>query len=288
LADKDIEISVIVPFLNEEKYITGCIDSLLAQDLDKERFELIFINNNSTDSSTAIVSAYDCIVLLNQETGREYTCRNVAAGRARGRILAFTDADCRVDARWLSTILEHIEDGADIIMGERFFSPEASYMSQFVRDYENAKIEYLLRQRSFERCFAYANNMAIKRKVFDHLNGFREEIPLADTDFALRYIQSEANPRLVYADKMIIHHLEIKRFADWIRKIWSYGLRSPRSEISLNFSPVEQFGLFRYCFGKYKYSLIQRVLFVLSVTVTAMAYLVPFLVSGGKTHIVKG
>jgi glycosyltransferase involved in cell wall biosynthesis len=288
LNDKNIEVTVIVPFLNEEKYLSQCIESLLAQNLAKDRFELIFVNNNSCDKSVEIVSACDRILLLNQATGNEYTSRNVAAERARGRVLAFTDGDCCADPNWLSTLLEHIDDGSDIVLGKRLFAPDSSYASRFVRDYENSKIEYLIQHQSFERCFAYTNNMAIKREVFDRLKGFREEIPLADTDFALRYIQSESSPRLIYSKKMIIQHQEIKGWMDWIKKMYSYGMRSPKSEIRLNFSPREQRGLFRFCFDKYRYSLMQRVLFVLSVMAAALAYVVPFLIFGGKTHILTG
>lgn len=283
-----VEISVIVPFLNEEEYVEECVDALLEQDLASDRYELIFVDNHSTDASASIVSAHKTVTLLKQPSGNEYACRNTAARIATGQILAFTDADCAVESNWLSSILNSVHDrGADIVLGKRNFAHNASHMSGFMRDYENSKIEYLLRNQSYERLFAYTNNMSIKREVFDHLAGFSESIPLADTDFVLRYLQEYPLCKLHYSNNTVINHLEISSWTDWAKKLYSYGARSPDSEIGLNIALREQLRLFRYCFEKYNYNWPQRLLFVCSSLSAAISFLLPFLLHGGHAHLVK-
>ncbi len=82
MSDSRIEISVIVPFLNEEKYIEQCLDSLLNQDKEPAEFELIFIDNNSTDSSVAIVSKYKKVTLLHEGKSHAYASRPTGGAKA--------------------------------------------------------------------------------------------------------------------------------------------------------------------------------------------------------------
>ena len=55
---KSIQFSVVVPFLNEQNHIERCVRALLNQDFDKDQYEIIFIDNGSTDGSGEIVRRY--------------------------------------------------------------------------------------------------------------------------------------------------------------------------------------------------------------------------------------
>lgn len=285
MTDSQLDISVIVPFFNEESYLAGCIDSLLAQDLDRKKFELIFVNNNSMDASVELVSRYSEVKLIHQRSGREYSCRNKAAQVAEGRILAFIDADCVAESDWLSKILTELDQyDLDMVVGKRFFSPRASFMSQYLRDYENSKIEFVLKNRLLDRVFAYTNNMAVTRTVFDALDGFIEDIPLADTNFAQRYVEAYPQCRYRYSGDIVVHHMEIKKWGDWIRKLYSYGARSPTSGISIHISLGLQIRMYRFCFAKHGYTLTDKALFVFSALSAALAFLIPFHLGGGESH----
>lgn len=284
-----VEISVIVPFQNEQEYIEQCIESLLIQDLDPAKFELIFIDNNSTDSSLAIVSKYKTIQLLHEGKCHVYAARNTAISKAKGNILAFTDADCTVTIDWLTSIMnEFAFNKADILLGERYFSFDASYMSQFLRDYENSKNEFFLKTRKFKKCFGYANNMAIKSQIYDQLGGFREDIPLGDTEFVLRYIKEVTHPKISYSDDIKINHLEIGTWLDWLRKLLIYGKGSPKSGIPLYISWTGQIKLYRYCIKKHRYSILKLSLFIFSAACANVAYLVSYLLFGGRPLIIRG
>ena len=87
-----MKISVIVPVRNNEEMIGDCIESLLAQDYPKEDYEIIVVDNNSTDKTTDIIKKYPVKYLHEEKTGRGIA-RNTAVKTAFGEIIAFTDSD---------------------------------------------------------------------------------------------------------------------------------------------------------------------------------------------------
>lgn len=90
--------SVIVPFWNAGRYVRRCIESLLSQSLPQSEYELLFIDNNSTDGSDQVVAAFPAVRLLREAKQGSYAARNRGLAEARGEILVFTDPDCAVDS----------------------------------------------------------------------------------------------------------------------------------------------------------------------------------------------
>lgn len=89
------EISVIVPVYNVEKYINECIESILAQSF--EDFELILVDDGSTDSSGAICDRYaerdPRVKVIHKENGGVSSARNVGIRTAKGTYITFVDSD---------------------------------------------------------------------------------------------------------------------------------------------------------------------------------------------------
>src|SRR5947199_3998475 len=71
-----MDISVIVPFYNEEGYVEQCVQALLSQDYPKERYEVILVDNNSSDRSAEIVRRYPGIKLLSEGLQGDFAARN--------------------------------------------------------------------------------------------------------------------------------------------------------------------------------------------------------------------
>ena len=88
-------ISVIVPIYNTEKYLRRCIDSVLAQTY--KDFELLLIDDGSTDSSGAICDEYAAldarVSVFHKENGGVSDTRNYGLDLAQGKYLMFLDAD---------------------------------------------------------------------------------------------------------------------------------------------------------------------------------------------------
>ena len=95
-------ISVIVPAYNEQALIGRCLDSLLNQSLDKEAYEIIVIDNGSTDATASIAIEKGVRVEREAEKGYVHAIRH-GIDVSQADIIAFTDADCRVPPDWTIT-----------------------------------------------------------------------------------------------------------------------------------------------------------------------------------------
>lgn len=104
-------ISILVPIYNVEKYLRRCIDSILAQTL--RDYEIILVNDGSTDQSGAICDAYaaehDCIRVIHQENAGVAQARNVLLATAAGEYITFVDSDDSIEPMYLETLLGDLQ-----------------------------------------------------------------------------------------------------------------------------------------------------------------------------------
>ncbi len=89
------DFSFIVPVYNAEKYLRRTVKSILDQDYDTNKIEIILINDGSTDNSLKICNSFkrDNIVVLDQKNGGVSNARNNGLKHARGKIITFLDSD---------------------------------------------------------------------------------------------------------------------------------------------------------------------------------------------------
>lgn len=114
-------VSIIVPIYNAEKYIAKCIESIINQTFSN--YELILINDGSTDNSIQIIKNYEkkydnIKVFNNKNRGVSYT-RNFGLKNATGKYIMFVDADDFLENNCLENLLCNIEDG-DIIISNYY------------------------------------------------------------------------------------------------------------------------------------------------------------------------
>lgn len=125
-------ISVIVPVYNTEKYLSRCLDSILAQTFIE--FEILLINDGSTDNSGKMCDEYSekdnrVKVFHNHNHGIAYT-RNFGLSKVSGEWIVFVDSDDWIEERALSEMLGFIiKENADIAFFD-FYSNSDIYMSQ--------------------------------------------------------------------------------------------------------------------------------------------------------------
>src|SRR3990167_5093364 len=101
LDQNTIDISVIVPFHNAEKHIEQCITALLSQSFPSSFYEIIMVDNNSTDNSIKVIMKYPQIKLLSEKKQGSYAARNRGVAESKGSVIAFTDSDCIPVPEWL-------------------------------------------------------------------------------------------------------------------------------------------------------------------------------------------
>jgi len=97
-----MKISLIIPVYNEEKYITGCLESIAKQKIKPD--EVIVVNNNCTDNTLSIVKKYPFVRVVNEGTQGMIAARNAGFNAATYEIIARCDADARLAPHWISRI----------------------------------------------------------------------------------------------------------------------------------------------------------------------------------------
>lgn len=142
------KISVIIPVYNAEKHIKNCLCSLLTQTF--KGYEIILINDGSTDSSTEIcqffTQQHSNIFLYNKENGGAASARNLGLEKAMGDYVSFVDADDTVCPDFLEKLYNAAKDNnADICMCDytKFTKSGSFPFSQPIRSgfYSKAQIE---------------------------------------------------------------------------------------------------------------------------------------------------
>lgn len=106
------KVSIIVPVYNVEKYLAKCIDSIIAQEYDD--WELILVNDGSSDSSKAICEEYcikdNRISLYNQGNAGPSAARNLGIKKAKGEYITFIDSDDYVTPTYLMDLVKYDSD----------------------------------------------------------------------------------------------------------------------------------------------------------------------------------
>ncbi|MBX7483641.1 glycosyltransferase [Qipengyuania qiaonensis] len=198
------EISVIIPVWNGERRIAGGLEALQQQTLAPEMFEVIVVDNGSTDSTAEIVKRFANVRLLGEKRPGSYRARNHAVANARGRFVLFTDDDCIPDKDWVEKALEHARrHGENALIGGHIKLFRTDGGSDTLLRYEQTsyfKQEWYLAN---ERCVTA--NWLCSRALLDKVGGFNGELfSGGDMDCAKRIARSGA--ALIYAPDMAVNH----------------------------------------------------------------------------------
>lgn len=119
MSKKNPMVSVVIPIYNVEKYLKKCIDSILNQSFND--FEIILVNDGSTDSSIEICNEYiekDCrIILINKKNGGLSSARNAGINVAKGKYISFIDPDDCINENYFNILIKKAEmNNCDVIV----------------------------------------------------------------------------------------------------------------------------------------------------------------------------
>lgn len=185
---KKMKISVIIPAFNEEKYIVSCLEGLVNQRI-KEKFEVILVDNNSTDRTQELARKYikklPLKIVVEKKRGRG-SARGTGFKLAKGEILISTDADCVVPPNWIQTIVHYLENEEVVAVTGvcKFF--DGPWSARVILSHLLPLIIGLYRL-VFGHYWLSGYNFAIKRWVYLKSGGFNANLNAQeDTELAFR------------------------------------------------------------------------------------------------------
>lgn len=215
-------VSVVVPVRNGARTLPLCLSALLAQNFPADRFEILCVDNGSTDGSIAVMQQFaPRVQILRAERRGPSAARNEGIGRARHRWLAFTDCDCVPDPDWLAALARfaHSPRRADL-MGGRVIAyrptTDVERFSERLFDQQRALCEFKPR-------YALSGNLMASRDMLIALGGFDESF-LRGQDVELSYRASFSNQAtFAYVDAAVVAHINPRTAAELWRKALQHG-----------------------------------------------------------------
>lgn len=219
-----MDISVIVPVYNSSALLGKCCDALVSQDYPRARYEVLMVDNGSFDDSVRIVLGFSGIRLLVEPQNGSYAARNYGLRHASGRIIAFTDADCAPRSDWLARIALAMDcDRVQVALGDRQYALDGGLMGMLAA-YESRIAACTFTGSRSERYYAYTNNMAIRRTLFDRIGDFDVVQRGGDNLFLRRALATLGGCEIVhYESEMSVRHLEMVGVSDYLEKKKIYG-----------------------------------------------------------------
>lgn len=226
-------ISIIIPVYNAEKTLQKCFNSINNLNYSKQLFEVIIVDNNSTDKSKKIIQESPFRCLLQEKPGPA-AARNRGAEAANGRILAFTDADACVARDWLSKIICAYEQDSHIdgIAGYSGGINNNIWAEFYQRFQEAFYFKHLAEQKPPVKHID-TKNFSIKKDCFIDVGGFNEEY-LRGEDTDLGYRLFSRGYRIKYVPEVRVDHINPTDLTHQVRVFERHVKYSFRSFLSFD------------------------------------------------------
>ena len=198
-------ISVIIPVWNSPALIAKCLAAIGSQTYPPERFEVLVVDNASTDGTADIARSFPFVTVLCEPTPGSYCARNRGLAAARGDYVAFTDADCIPDRVWLAAAAraarQHPE--AAILAGQIEMFRADSTDNGICEKYESA-FDFDQATHARNGLCVTANWVSPRRTLLD-LGGFRQDLKSGGDWDLSRRIRASGRP-IVYVPEMRVGH----------------------------------------------------------------------------------
>ena len=259
-----MDFSVIIPAKNERNYLGHCLQSLSQLDYPQEAYEVLVIDNGSSDNTVEIAKQYEAKVFIRPDLTIA-GLRNFGASNAQGRFLVFLDADCTVASDWLTAASLWLEQADVCCFGN---PPEIPEQSTWVQ-----KAWCLVRRKRMmveDAEWLESAHMFVRKEVFDRIHGFDETlVTCEDYDLSLRL---KRHGRMITDKKiMVIHHRDPATLKQFFQKERWRGLN--------NISGLSRHGLHLREIP----SLLSPVVYIFCLVATVGAFASIILMGGGES-----
>lgn len=192
-------ISVIIAAYNEEKIIKRCVESVANQSFPRDKYEILVIDNNSTDKTAAIARKAGAKVISFKKAQGASATKQHGSYVAKADILAYTDADSAPGKYWLENLYKLMQDEKLMCVGGTILSLEQkpivdlmfTFYDHFARLNQTVGISLI-----------WGPNMAVRKHAFIGVNGFNLNLKTSDDwEFVMRIQKKYGIRSTKYASK---------------------------------------------------------------------------------------
>src|ERR1043166_2729515 len=214
------KVSVVVASYNGARTLKACLDSL--QRLNYPDYEVILVDDGSTDDTPQIAQLYQGIRYLRQNNLGLSAARNTGIQAATGEIVAFTDSDCRADEDWLYYLVSDLlrSDFAGI-GGHNFLPPEDSFVAAAVMVSPGGPAHVMLTDREAEHIPGC--NMAFYKWALEEIGGFDPVFHKAGDDVDVCWRLRKAGQKIGFSPAGFVWHYRRSTVAAYLKQQAGYG-----------------------------------------------------------------
>ncbi|MBX9607210.1 MAG: glycosyltransferase [Gammaproteobacteria bacterium] len=194
--------SIVIPAYNAADHITACIEALTKQSIPSSRFEIIVVDDGSTDNTREVLEALPVSTILQANQGPA-GARNTGAAAATGEFILFIDSDCVASPDWLEQMLKPFENPEVVGVSGAYRTRQRELVARFAQLEFEERYRMLARKPFIDMIASHA--AAYRRRTFIESGGFVRELRMNE-DVELSYRLSAQSGKLVFNPLAIIYH----------------------------------------------------------------------------------
>jgi len=206
-------LSIVIPVYNNEGTLEKCLASIYASEGAEGRFEVILVDDGSTDNSVGIARRFPCKIVSFGENRGISVARNAGARAAKWDIIYFVDGDIVQKPDTIRGFLQAFDDDPGLVVAQAVWAKE-SLNPSFGGDFWALKAHYLIKIRQLGRVEARRDArslnsgcMCVKRDVFWKFGGFDEKYTTpGGEEHLLAFRMAYSHPLYQYKDIEVFHH----------------------------------------------------------------------------------
>ncbi len=212
-------VSVVVCSYNGAATLSQCLESL--GKIDYPNYEVILVDDGSTDETPAICSRFPAVRTINQENRGLSAARNVGMEVATGEIIAYTDSDCFADPDWLYRLVDQLQSAGASAVGGPNLSPDDGPIAACVDASPGQPTHVLISDAEAEHIPGC--NMAFRKEVLVALGGFDAIFRKAGDDVDMCWRLLDAGHKIAFAPSAFVWHHRRKTPKAYYRQQSGYG-----------------------------------------------------------------
>jgi glycosyltransferase involved in cell wall biosynthesis len=211
-----VAVSVIIPTYNRARRIGCCLTALREQDFER-RFEILVVNDGSTDNTLEVLSSYPEARVITQNNAGPAAARNHGVREATGEIVLFTDDDCEPYPNWLTEMLKPFDDPEVVGAKGVYRTRQREIVARFVQlEYED-RYRLMARQQTIDFIDTYS--AAFRRDRFLETGGYDTSFPVACCeDSELSYRMSARGWKMLFVQTAIVWHQHPATLSSYLRR----------------------------------------------------------------------
>jgi glycosyltransferase involved in cell wall biosynthesis len=223
-------VSIILPVLNREKTVGRCLESLM--ELDYPSYEVIVIDNGSTDTTYEIASHFP-VTLLTEDRRGPYAARNKGLLHAQGKMVCFIDSDCLAHRDWLKKLVRNFTDENIAGVGGQLQTYEPQTLVEQFEDFAGILVYNLPKgfvqwdKHKFLSGAVYASNVMFRKKILLEAKGFDADF-MSGGDYHLCWKLQRMGYKLLFDPEAVVKHVHRSSIKGLIHQFYKYGVEQPR------------------------------------------------------------